>query len=134
MKFWSKRKSDEEYVEQMRKNFKRRWPLVRVFLLIFGLAYCGFFIWFMSVIPRIGYLLNWTDADYVFKMKIVLAFVLGTAAGSMSILSVLSLLQGIFWHTSKWNNDIRLMLKYHDALVAHGILSDLRTPLVTNQS
>ncbi|MDY7009561.1 MAG: hypothetical protein SVV80_02265 [Planctomycetota bacterium] len=120
MKLWPDRKTDEEYVEQMRKNFKRRWPFARVWLLVSGLVVCGGFfcnIWMLShaVNVPIG-----TIAD---RLLFSMAFVLGTMAGMMFSFSVGCFCWGVFW-SWRQQRDIRLMLKYHDALVAHGISLD----------
>ncbi len=124
MKFRPKRKTDEEYVEQMRRNSKRRWPFARVLLLTSGLVGCGIFIWSIPMVSLIGDLLNWTDADSQLKMKVVFAFALGTVVGMMLMPALGGLVWGIFWSWRHGRRDVHLMLKYHDALVAHGISPD----------
>ena len=123
MKLWSDRKTDEEYVEQMRKKFKRKWPFARVLLLVEGLAGCGYFVWYILMLLHAGDVLIWTDADRLLNMQFAATFMLGTMAGMMFLPLAVCLFWAVFW-SWQMRRDVRLMLKYHGALVAHGISPD----------
>ena len=121
MNLWPKRKSDQEYIEQVRRNIARKWLFLfaRVFLLTVGLVYCGLFIWFVTMLwrSRPSFVMGMAIGDPYGSLTV--AFIFGALAGMMLLLAIWSFHHGIFLHFGDRN--IRLMLKYHDALVAHGI-------------
>lgn len=125
MKSLSKRKTSAEYVEKIRKNYFGRWLcFARVVLVVNGLVLCGMFIWMLTCLPRLAPSFLGIDADTnpLFYTFFFIAWAVGLSAGVMCFSGVWSLFQGIFWPGPQ--RAIRLMLKYHDALVANGISPD----------
>ena len=124
MKLYPKRKTDEEFVEGIRKCLHNRWQrVVRVGNAGAGVVMVGLGIWiiFRSSALLSGSAFSGPEHEFV-RMGMYIGIVMGIVAGLIIISGVTIVMSTFLWQGTAQTQ--RLMLKYHDALVAHGISPD----------